>query len=145
MTAGSEDRASIPPWQRALWTVLGFTLLGPFLAALVVAAILILAPALRLAPLLPEGLPGVGAAALATFVWSAIPAALTAFALLPSVLKRGSASALMTAAAGVVAFAAANALAPVAYPSLLSVLALLGGLAALLVRGALLSAGILRA
>lgn len=144
MTAGSEDRASIPPWQRALWTVLGFTLLGPFLAALAVAAILILAPVLKLAALLPDGLPPVGAAALSTFVWSAIPAALTALALLPSVLKRGGASALMTAAAGVVAFAAANALAPVAYPSLLSALALLGGLAALLVRGALLSAGILR-
>jgi hypothetical protein len=88
-------------------------------------------------------LPPVGAAALATFVWSAIPAALTALALLPTVIRRGSASALMSAAAGIVAFAAANALFPIAQPTILTGLALLAGLVALAVRSVLSGTGIL--
>jgi hypothetical protein len=140
---GGGDGAVVSTAQRALWTFLGYTLLGPFLAALAVAAAMILAPVLRLAPLLPEGLPPVGAAALATFVWSAIPAALTALALLPTVIRRGSASALMSAAAGIVAFAAANALFPIAQPTILTGLALLAGLVALAVRSVLSGTGIL--
>lgn len=143
MTAG-HDRTGVSPTQRALWTFLGYTLVGPFLAALAIAAAMILAPALGLAPLLPDGLPAVGAAALAAFVWSAIPAALTALALLPSVIRRGSTSALMTAAAGVVAFAAATVLFPISYPTMLTMLALLAGLVALAVRSVLLSTGILQ-
>lgn len=140
---GGDSGTSVSPWQRALWSFLGFTLVGPFLAALAIVAVLILTPALKLSALLPEVALPIGAAGLATFVWSAVPSALTALALLPSIVKRSTVGATMTAAAAVVAFAAANVVAPVDYPSQLTALALLAGVVSLAVRRLLIAAGIL--
>lgn len=140
---GGQSGAPISSWQRALWSFLGFTLVGPFLAALAIVAVLILAPFLKLAALLPDVALPIGGVGLATFVWSAVPSALTALVLLPSIVKRSTVGATMTASAAVVAFAAANVVAPVAYPSLLTALALLAGVVALAVRRLLVAAGIL--
>lgn len=129
---------------RALWTFLFYTLCGPFLAALIYAAAIVLAPPLKLGPLLPAGLPALGEATVGVFVWSALPAALAALILVPMVLRRGTFGWIEAAAAGVIAFAAATVLAPFQNYGGLSVLAFLAGVVALLVRYVLLAVGILR-
>ncbi|MGD9783455.1 MAG: hypothetical protein AB7E80_02310 [Hyphomicrobiaceae bacterium] len=90
--------------QRALFTFLGHALAGPFLAGFVVLAALILAPPLGLGALLPDGLPNPGQAALATFVWAAVPASLAGLALAAVAYLRGGYSWLVAAVAGGLAF-----------------------------------------
>lgn len=140
----AEPSDTIGNGQRALWTFLFFTLCGPFFAALAYAAAVILASPLKLGALLPETLPPLGEAVAGVFVWAALPAALAAIGLLPMVLKRGTFGWVMAAAAGVVGFAAAAALAPFGHQDALPVLAFAAGLIALAVRFVLLAAGILR-
>lgn len=130
--------------QRAFWTFLFFTLCGPFFAALAYAAVVILAPPLKLGALLPNALPPLGEAVAGVFVWSALPAGLAALGLLPFVLKRGSLGWIEAAAAGVIGFAAATAVAPFEHGGALPAMAFLAGLIALAVRHVLLAANILR-
>ena len=113
----SEDKqpAAVGNGQRAFWVFLGFTLVGPFFAALLYAVVALLAPFLKLSALLPLGLPPLGQAAMAIFVWAAVPSALAAVGLIPMVFRRGGFGPIIAAAAGVIAFAAGNALAPIAY------------------------------
>lgn len=131
--------------QRALWTFLMLTLVGPFFGALAVAAALILAPVLKLEGLLPAGLPPVGPAAVTVFLWSAIPATLAALALVPMVLRRGTFGWIVAAGAGVVALAAASVLFPIAYPELRTALMVLAGVVAVGLRHMLAAMGIITA
>ncbi len=130
--------------QRALWTFLLFTLVGPFFAALAVAAALMLAPVFKLAPLLPANL-AVGPAAVTSFIWSAIPATLAAIAVVPMVLRRGTFGWIVAAGAGVVALAAASVLFPIAYPELRTALMVLAGVVAVGLRHMLAAMGIITA
>ncbi|MDO9384413.1 MAG: hypothetical protein Q7T86_16295 [Hyphomicrobiaceae bacterium] len=130
--------------QRAFWTFLFYTLCGPFFAALAYAAVIILAPPLKLGALLPAGAPPLGEAVASVFVWAALPAALTALGVMPMVFRRGTFGWIVAAAAGVIAFAAATAIAPIQHEVTLAVLAFGAGLISLAVRHMLLAAGILR-
>lgn len=130
--------------QRALWTFLFYTLLGPFLAAVLYALATVLAGPLKLAALLPEGLPPLGEGVASVFVWSALPAALAALGLVPMVLRRGRFGWIEAAAAGVLAFAAANVVAPFQSQGALPFLAFVAGLVSLGVRHVLRAANILR-
>ncbi len=120
--------------QRVLWTFLIFTLVVPFFAALLSVAFIVLAPGLQLDWLLPADNPGAGAAGLAVFVWSAIPAAITAVVLLLFVLSKGTFGWIEAAIAGSFAFAIANQLSPAAVHVAPYVLAFLYGLVAVAVR-----------
>lgn len=141
----SEDKqpAAVGNGQRAFWVFLGFTLVGPFFAALLYAVVALLAPFLKLSALLPPGLPPLGQAAMAIFVWAAVPSALAAVGLIPMVFRRGGFGPIIAAAAGVIAFAAGNALAPIAYQDYLPALAFAAGLVSLGVRSALLAGNII--
>lgn len=90
--------------QRALYTFLGYALLGPFLSGFVTLAALVLAGPLQLEGLIPAGLSNAGQAALSVFVWAAIPAALTGLVLALVVWRRGSFPWIAAAAAGGIAF-----------------------------------------
>jgi hypothetical protein len=131
--------------QRAFWTFLFYTLCGPFFAALAYAGANILAPPLKLGALLPAGLPPLGEGVAGVFVWAALPAAMAAIGLVPMVWRRGRFGWIEAAAAGVIAFAAASALAPFEAHGALPVLAFTAGLVSLMVRHVLLAANILRA
>ena len=141
----SEDKqpAAVGNGQRAFWVFLGFTLVGPFFAALLYAVVALLAPFLKLSALLPPGLPPLGQAAMAIFVWAAVPSAWAAVGLIPMVFRRGGFGPIIAAAAGVIAFAAGNALAPIAYQDYLPALAFAAGLVSLGVRSALLAGNII--
>ena len=129
--------------QRAFWTALGYLLVGPFLAGLGLAVVLILAQLFKLQGLLPDSLPNVGITAVTTFVWSVLPAALTAVILVPLVLRRGTFGWIEAAAAGVVAFAAVVAFSNMPHREYLPALAFLAGLVSLGVRQALRTGNII--
>ncbi len=129
--------------QRALWMFLIYTLVGPFFAAVVVAAALALAPPLGLGSLLPDNLPPLGAATITTFVWAVIPAVLVALALSPIALRQDSIDWIVAAVAGAVAFAIAATLFPIGMEGTRPYLAFLAGLISLAVRQVLVRAGIL--
>lgn len=128
--------------QRAVWTFLLYTLVAPFFGALVVAAMLIVAPLMGLKSPLAGDAP-LGVAAAAAFVWSAVPAAAAGLMLVPVMLKRGTFGWIEAAGTGVVAFAAASALFPFAHGGLLPYLAFLAGLVSLALRAVLIAAGII--
>jgi hypothetical protein len=129
--------------QRALWTFLFYALVAPFFAALAVVAVAMLAGVVGLGNLLP-GAPPLGAIGLSAFIWSAVPATLTALALVPMVLRQGGFGWIIAAVAGVLAFAVAMALFPL--PELVDArpyLAFLAGLVAVGVREILARGGII--
>jgi hypothetical protein len=130
--------------QRALWTFLFYALVAPFFAALAVVATVTLASAFGLGDLLPADRPPLGAIGLSAFIWSAVPATLTALALVPMVLRQGGFGWIIAAVAGVLAFAVAMALFPL--PSLADArpyLAFLAGLVAVAGREILVRGGII--
>lgn len=129
--------------QRAFWTFLFYTLCGPFFAALAFALAVLLAPPLKLGPLLPTDLPPFGEAVAGVFVWAAVPAALAAIGLIPMVLRRGRFGWIEAAAAGVIGFAAGAALMPFDARGAMPVLAFAAGLVSLAVRHVLITANIL--
>jgi hypothetical protein len=131
--------------QRALWTFLMYTLVGPFFAAIVIAAVLVLAPLLGLGALLPENMPPLGAAAITTFVWAVIPAVLVALALSPIALRQENVGWILAAIAGAVAFAISATLFPIGMEGARPYLTFLAGLIALAVREVLVRAGVLTA
>lgn len=131
--------------QRALWTFLMYTLVGPFFAAILIAVVLTLAPPLGLGPLLPANVPPVGTAAITTFVWAVIPAVLVALALCPIALRQENVGWIVAAIAGAVAFAICATLFPIGMEGARPNLTFLAGLVSLAVRDVLLRAGVLTA
>ncbi|HRY05635.1 MAG TPA: hypothetical protein P5114_00800 [Hyphomicrobiaceae bacterium] len=90
--------------QRALYTFLGYSLVGSFLAGFVTLAGLVLAQPLQLGGLIPAGMPNAGVAAIAAFVWSAIPASLAGLVLAAIAWWGGTFPWVTAAAAGGFAF-----------------------------------------
>lgn len=129
--------------QRALFTVLGYALVGPLLAGFTTLAGLILARPLKLDALLPPGLPNPGQAAIAAFVWAAIPAAIAGLALAVIVWRRGGFPWLSAAAAGGIAFMLAAIAMPLPRGFALAPLTALATFIAIGVRQALLRGGII--
>lgn len=128
---------------RALWTFLFYTLAGPFLAGLLVVAALLLAPPFNLGNLLPEPVPAAGDAAIATFIWSAIPAAIAALALVPLVMIRGTFGWLEAAAAGVLGFSLALFVSTMPPGSAVPFFAFVAGLVSVGLRQILVAANII--
>lgn len=133
--------------QRALWTFLFFTLVGPFVAGLLAAAYTPFAIWGNLAPFsagdhapfdmsnLPDsaGLTQVMAqAAIQTFVWAPIAAAIAAFGTIGVLFVRGEVHWALAGAAGVVGFFGAHMIAPFGAGELLSLFGLAAGVVAAL-------------
>jgi hypothetical protein len=129
--------------QRALWMVLMTSLAAPFFASLVDVAMTLASPLLDFA-LPPRGEKSLGEVAVNAFVWSAFPATFAGLALLPFVLQHGTYDWLHAAIAGVVAFAAAQFVWPIAPGGMPVLLAFLAGLIAILMRTILINGGILK-
>lgn len=144
MESQGGDVDKVSNLQRAFWTFLAYTLIGPFLAGLGVAAAVILAPILQLSPLLPAGLPNAGIAAVLAFVWSALPAAIAGLAMFALVWRTGGFGALSAAAAGVAGFGIALAFSNMPYREYLVALAFFAALVSLGVRYALMTGNILK-
>ncbi len=75
--------------QRALWTFLIYALVGPFFAALALVILIATAWVFGLSSLLPVEVSSLGQAGLAAFVWSTVPALLTALILAIVVWRTG--------------------------------------------------------
>lgn len=104
MSGRDGDAAPANAGQRALFTFLGYSLVGSFLAGFATFAALILAGPLKLGALIPDGMPNAGQAALAVFVWASIPASLAGLALALVAWRRGGFAWITAAAAGGLAF-----------------------------------------
>jgi hypothetical protein len=131
--------------QRALWTFLIYALVGPFFAALAVTALVALGSLFGISGPVAGALPPVGAAALQTFVWSAVPAMLSGLALAAFVFRAGGFSWIAAGAVGVIAFAMVSTILPPWLEDARPYLAFLAGLVAVGVRQVLTSARILPA
>jgi hypothetical protein len=129
--------------QRALWTLLIYALVGPFFAALGVVIVIALAGVFGLSGLLPVAVGGLGEAALATFVWSAVPAVITGLIAGGVVWRTGGLSWMVSAAVAVIAFAGAAMLLPLDLHDARPYLAFLAGLVSLAVRQVLFQADII--
>jgi len=120
--------------QRALWTFLIYALAGPFFAALLVAVLLALASVLGFSEMLPGGEPPLGQAALTAFVWSTVPAVLTALVLAVVVLRTGALTWIVAAPVAVIAFAVSAMLLPAGLEDARPYLAFLAGMVSIGVR-----------
>jgi hypothetical protein len=129
--------------QRALWMVLITSLAAPFFASLADVAMTIASPLFDFALPPRDGKP-LGEVAVSAFIWSAFPATFAALALLPFVLQHGTYDWLHAAVAGVVAFAAAQFVWPIAPGGAPVLLAFLAGLIAILMRAILINGRILK-
>ncbi len=98
--------------QRALWTFLIYALVGPFFAALALVILIASAWIFGLSSLLPVEVTSLGQAGLAAFVWSIVPALLTALVLAAVVWRTGSFTWLVAVVVAVLAFAIAAMLLP---------------------------------
>lgn len=130
--------------QRALFTFLGYALVGPLFAGVGVLAALILAEPLKLGALVPSGMPNPGHAAIATFVWAAIPAALAGVALAALVWKSSTFPWIAAAVAGGLAFMLAAIAMPLPANLSLTPLTASAAFVAIAVRAALVSGGIVK-
>lgn len=134
--------------QRALWTFLFYTLIGPFIGAILLS---VLMPLAVVAGLLPEiadlDSAGIisftGWAALFTYVWAAPAAALAALGLLPFVLRNGTFGWIAAAVAGVIAFAVTAVVFALPVPEAIPYLAFLAGVVSLINRVILIRIGVL--
>lgn len=136
--------------QRALWTFLFYTLVGPFIGALLLSVAMPLALVLGLLPDLAGLEAGgqvsfAGWAALYAYVWGAPVAALTALGLLPLVFRNGTFSWIAAAVAGVIAFGVTTVLAPLPVPGSAPYLAFLAGLVSVACWAVLSRMGVLAA
>jgi hypothetical protein len=128
--------------QRALWTLLIYALAAPLLAALAVVTVIALAGVFGLSSLLPVEV-GLGRAALAAFVWSAVPAVITGLIVGGVVWRTGGLSWMVAAAVAVIAFAAAAMLLPLDLHDARPYLAFLAGVVSIAVRQVLIQADII--
>src|SRR5690606_14743255 len=81
--------------QRALWTFLFFTLVGPFIAALSAVLLTVIATLAGVIPELnglarPEFVSRMGQLGAYAYIWSALPAAMAALGVLPFALRKGT-------------------------------------------------------
>jgi hypothetical protein len=129
--------------QRALWTLLIYALVAPFFAGLAVAAVVALARGVGLPSIVPEVVAGAGEAGLVAFVWSALPAVVTALILAGVVWRTGALSWIAAAAVAIIAFAAAAMLLPLELHDARPYLAFLAGLVSVGVRQVLIQAEII--
>ena len=129
--------------QRALWTFLIYALAGPFFAALALVIVIALAGAFGLSGLLPVEVAGLGEAALAAFVWSAVPAVITGLILAGVVWRTGGLTWTVAAAVAVIAFAGAAMLLPLDLHDSRPYLAFLAGIVSIAVRQVLIQADII--
>jgi len=129
--------------QRAFWTFLIYALVGPFFAALALAAIIALAPVLGLSSLLPVEVSSLGEAAIAAFVWAAIPAMITGAVLALVVWRTGSLSWFVAVAVAIIGFAVAAMLLPLQLEDARPYLAFLAGVISLAVRQVLVQGNII--
>lgn len=145
----ADDANAVSNGQRALWTFLMFMLVMPFFGALVAVALLALGIVTGQAPgpyeklALSEALAKLAPFGITAFVWSVIPSALTAVAVVPTVLKRGTLGWFMAGACGVIAFTAAIVLFPFPTGVWQPLLAFMAGVVAVLCRNLLIRGGIL--
>jgi len=130
--------------QRAIWTFLGYMLVGPLFGGLAIAAILGLAPPFGLGALLPADVPHTGEVAIAAFVWSIIPAAVASLIAVPLVAWRGQLGTLEAAVAGVVGFAVGAIATELPLRDYFMQLAFLAGLVSIAVRQALAAGSIIK-
>jgi hypothetical protein len=120
--------------QRALWTFLMCTLVGPFLVGVVVLLITLTAGALQIGPPSLKGVPMAAVAAkagqwaLTSFVWSALPAGLAGAVLAAVVSLQGTFHWLVAAAAAVAGFGVAAVVAPGLLPNHHTFVAAIAGL-----------------
>jgi hypothetical protein len=129
--------------QRALWTFLIYALAGPFFAALAVVIVIALASVFGLSGLLPVEVQGMGQAGLVAFVWSAVPALITALIVGAVVWRTGGLSWVVAAAVAVIAFAATAMLLPLDLHDARPYLAFLAGIVSIAVRQVLIQADII--
>ena len=129
--------------QRALYTFLGYSLVGPLLTGFGTFAVLVLAGPLRLDALVPAGMPNAGAAAIAAFVWSAVPASLSGLALALVVWRKRTFPWIAAAAAGGIAFMLAAIAMPLPAGLALTPLTALAAFIGIAVRSVLAGGGIL--
>ena len=141
----SEQTEGMSSTQRALWTFLFFTLVGPFIAAVLAALYTPFAIWANAAPFtagdhgtfdlsnLPDAT-GVRElviqSALRTFVWSPIAAAVAAIVAIGLLLTRGQLGWALSGAAGVIGFFFAFLVAPFSAGGLLPVFAAVTGIVA---------------
>jgi hypothetical protein len=131
--------------QRALWTFLIYALVAPFLGALVISIILLLAFVFRVVDLLPDDVTPSGTAAIASFVWAVVPAMLTGIVLAALVWQKGSFGWVVAAAVAVIAFTIASVLIPFGLEDARPSLAVIAGLVAVAVRDVLVRMAIIAA
>jgi hypothetical protein len=123
--------------QRALWSFLIATLVGPFFAALIVAALTLASGALQMGPPSLKGLAmaDVGARAagwaLQTYVWAALPAGVAGAAIAAWVSLKGTVPWLGVVAAAVAAFGIASVTVPGLLPNHGTALAFIAALSGL--------------
>jgi hypothetical protein len=129
--------------QRGLWTFLIYALAGPFFAALALVIVIALAGVFGLSGLLPVEVTGLGEAALAAFVWSAVPAVITGLILGCVVWRTGGLTWVVAAAVAVIAFAGAAMLLPLDLHDARPYLAFLAGVVSIAVRQVLIQADII--
>jgi hypothetical protein len=134
--------------QRALWSFLLATLVGPFFAAVIVAALTVVSGALQMGPPSLKGLPlaTVGATAagwaLKTYVWAALPAGLAGAGIAAWVSLKGSLPWLVPVVAAVAAFGVASVTLPGLLPNHGTALSFIAGLSGLGVALVLARSGI---
>ena len=131
--------------QRALWTFLFYALVGPFFAALALVIIIALASVFGLSGLLPAELPSLPQVGLAAFVWSTVPAVLTALVLTIVVWRTGDFNWLVAVIVAVIAFAIAAMLLPLDLDHARPYLAFLAGIVATMVRQVLVQIDVIAA
>jgi len=129
--------------QRALWTFLIYALAGPFFAALALVIVIASAWVFGLSSLLPVEVSSLGQAGLAAFVWSIVPALLTALILGAVVWRTGGFNWLIAVVVAVIAFAIAAMLLPLGLDQARPYLAFLAGIVSLAVHQALVQADII--
>ena len=137
--------------QRALWTFLISTLVGPFFAALIVALLTIVSGVLQMGPPSLKGLAfaavaaKAGAWALQTYVWAALPAGLAGACLAAYVSLTGTVPWLAVIVAGVGAFGLASVVVPGLLPNHGTALAFIAALSSLGVWAVLSKAKVVKA
>jgi hypothetical protein len=129
--------------QRALWTFLIYALVGPFFAALALVILIASAWTFGLSSLLPVEVSSLGQAGLAAFVWSIVPALLTALILAVVVWRTGGFTWLVAVVVAVIAFAIAAMLLPLGLDHTRPHLAFLAGVVSLAVRQVLIQGDII--
>ncbi|MFA5900902.1 MAG: hypothetical protein WC829_17515 [Hyphomicrobium sp.] len=129
--------------QRAFWTFLIYSLAAPFFAALTIVVGVALSRWVGLPSLVPDSVDGIGEAGVVAFVWSAVPAIITAIILAVVVWRTGEMSWLVAAAVAVIAFAGAAMLLPLELSDARPYLATLAGVVSIGVRQVLIQADII--